>query len=139
MHALLLDEDLLVLAEAVHHGELGHRGISHLVEDGERLLDDKVPATSCVGGLGQHGVTQKGQVVHLVGMFFENLLAQDAHVLDRVHLGDPRIMFAEPGVQALLGPRDDRVYFPERVVEIEQLQYLLVLLLVLQDSSLAAF
>lgn len=94
--------------------------VAYFVEYGESFLDQELTVSGRRRSLRQDRMTQKREVMHLVRVFFQNLLAQDTHILRREHVGYPRIVFTQPGIQALLGPLDDRVNFPKRVVEVER-------------------
>ena len=49
-----------------------------------------------------------------------NLPAQLARRIGGIHFGRSRIVFTQPVPQRLLGAVNDRVNFPERVVEIDR-------------------
>ena len=78
-----------------------------------------IAIAGCLTKTCQDGTTQKCQVVQAIFELHDDFTANLANILGLEQLGDARVMLTHPRVQALFGTLDDRVYGPQRVVQIQ--------------------
>ena len=94
--------------------------IANFVEHSEGLINPEFPVPGSMCDFRQHGMAQEREIVDLVCMVSHDARADFPDIRLGKHLGDARVVFAQPGIQALFRPVNHRMNFPERIVQVER-------------------